>query len=239
MTKKTLYGIVAAIVLPLLLPACDKAPQPPMVFGASAWPAYEPVYLAREQGQFQGINLRLDEYNDPAAVEQAFRNHKIQLAALTLDRALLLRLDIPELKIVLLFDTETPATPVSSQRTESARRMDVLIMRDEDIGQYHQEMRQFLQGWRRALDYMHSDPDKAVSIMARHEHVTPAQFNRALQGFELYDLQRNQQLMIGEPPPIGGAIEVAQRALLNQGKLNIGLEPSMLLDSTLLAESSK
>ncbi len=56
---------------------------------------------------------------------------------------------------------------------------------------------------------------------------------------ELYGLQRNQQEMIGEPPPVGSAIEAAQRTLLNQGKLEIGVDPSMLLEPALLAEFKK
>jgi len=225
--------IIIVALLPALLSACDKTPQPPMVFGASAWPGYEPVYLARELGYFPGANLRLVEYAGAAEVEQAFRNRSVQLAALTLDKALLLRRDIPEMKIILLFDAEAAGAPISG------KRMDVLVTRDEDIGQYHQEMQLLLQGWRHALDYMHSDPSKAGQIMAHHEHITPAQFNLALQGIELYGWQRNQQLMIGEPPPIGDAIEAAQRVLLDQGMLNMGVDPSMMLDSTLLAETAK
>lgn len=234
MTKKTLLKIILAALLAALLSACDKTPQPPMVFGASVWPGYEPVYLAKELGYFQGVNLNVTEYKDAAEVEQAFRARKVHLAALTLDRALLLRRDIPELKIILLFDAS--ATDASAA---SGKRMDVLITRDEDIGQYHPELQKFLQGWRRALDYMKSDSAKAVQMMAQREHITPAQFNLALQGIELYGLQRNQQLMIGEPPPVGGDIEAAQRALLGQGKLKIGVDPSILLDSTILAEPAK
>jgi len=233
MTKKPFFMIIIVALLLVLLSACDKTPQPPMVFGASAWPGYEPIYLAGELGYFPGAKLRLAEYAGAAEVEQAFRNRSVQLAALTLDKALLLRRDIPEMKIILLFDAEVAGAPISG------KRMDVLVTRDEDIGQYHQEMQQLLQGWRRALDYMHSDPSKAGQIMAQHEHITPAQFNLALQGIELYGWQRNQQLMIGEPPPIGAAIEAAQRVLLDQGMLNMGVDPSMLLDSTLLAETAK
>jgi ABC-type nitrate/sulfonate/bicarbonate transport system substrate-binding protein len=239
MKMKLVLRVFAVAVLLAMFAACDKTPQPPLMFGASAWPGYEPVYLARELGYFKDANLRLDDYAGAAEVEQAFRSHKIQLAAITLERALLLHRDMPEMKIILLFDAEASDAPVSGKRSEMSHRMDVLVTRDEAIGQYHHEMQQLLQGWHHALDYMHSDADKAAQIMAQHEHITPAQFNHALQGYELYGWQRNQQLMIGEPPPVGGAIEAAQRAMLSQGKLNMGVDPSMLLDSTLLAEPEK
>ncbi len=239
MTKQLLFRLIAATLLPFLFAACDKTPQPPLVFGASTWPGYEPVYLARELGYFQGANLRLDEFGSAAATEQAFRDRKAHIAAITLDRALLLRRDIPELKIILLFDAESQESPASGTQGGPGRRMDVLVTRDDTIGVYHRELQQFLQGWRRAMEYIRDNREKAVQAMAQREHLTPAQFSAAQQGFELYDVQRNQQLMIGEPPPIGGAIEAAQRALLNQGKLQVGVDPSMLLDSTLLAEHKR
>ncbi len=227
MTNNIFSSAVAAALLTLLLTACDKTPQPPMVFGASTWPGYEPVFLAREQGYLQGSNLRLDEFKSPSETRDAFRNGKIHLAAVTLDSALLLRRDIPDLKIILLFDTAP------------GKRLDVLITRDEYIGQYHQEMQQLLRGWRKALDYMHANHDQAAKAMAQREGLSLPQFNTALQGMELYDVQRNQHEMIGEPPPIGTAIEAAQHSLLNQGKLEIGVDPSMLVEPALLAEPPK
>ncbi len=227
MTKKTLSGIIAAALLTLLLTACDKTPQPPMVLGASTWPGYEPMFLARDQGYFQGNNLRLEEFKSPAETEEAFRNRKIHLAAVTLENALLLRRDIPDVKIILVFDSAP------------GKRMDVLVTRDETIGQYHQEIHQLLQGWRKAVDYLHGNQEQAALSMARREGIPLPQFKAALQGVELYDLLRNQKELIGEPPPIGAAIETAQRTLLNQGKLSVGIDPSMLVEPALLAEPAK
>lgn len=230
MTRKLLLAMMVAALL--LLTGCNKEPQPPLVFGAAAWPGYEPVYLAQELGYLQGVNLRLDAYAGPAEAEEAIRSGKAHLAGLTLDRALLLRRDVPDLKIVLVFDAE-PA------RNGEPGRIDVMVTRDETIGQYHGEMQQLLQGWRRALDYMQANPDKAARAMAQRERLAPEQFNALLRGIELYGLQRNQQALVGEPPPIGATIEAEQRELLRQGKLSVGADPSMLIDSTLLAESPK
>lgn len=206
---------------------CDKTPQPPLAFGASPWPGYDTVYLAGDLGYFQGANLRLDKYSSAAAAESDFRSGKIQLIALPLDQALMLRQDVPQLKIILLFSTGP------------GKRMDVLVTRDESIGQYHPELRLFLQGWRKALDYVHHEPDKAIVAMARHEGVTAEQYRVLSQGVERYSFEHNQGEMIGEPPPVSVSIDAMQRDLLTRGKLGIGVDTSMLVDSTLLAESGK
>jgi ABC-type nitrate/sulfonate/bicarbonate transport system substrate-binding protein len=225
MKRRLLIAVAAAVVV--LSAACNRAPQAPMAFGAAAWPGYDPLYLARDLGYFQGVNLRLEDDADLAATEQNFRNGKVQLAGLPLDRALLLRRDIPDLKIILLFSRGP------------GKRMDVLVTRDTVIGQYHPELQQLLLGWRKALDYIHSHPDKAAQSMAHHEGVAPQQYRILSQGVELYSFAEDQRDMIGEPLPVSSAIEAAQRDLLAQGKLSIGMDTSMLVDSTLLAESQK
>lgn len=225
MTKRLLIAVAAALAL--LSTACNRAPQAPMVFSAIAWPGYDPVYLARDLGYFQGVNLSLAQDGDSAATEQAFRSGKVQLAGLPLERALQLRRDVPDMKIILLFSRGP------------GKRMDVLVTRDSVIGQYHPELQQLLQGWRKALDYMRAQPDKAAEVMAHHAGVTPAQYRALSQGVELYSFEQDQRDMIGEPAPVSSIIDAAQRDLLARGQLSIGMDTSMLVDSTLLAESRK
>jgi NitT/TauT family transport system substrate-binding protein len=112
---KFIVRTIAAVLLPVLLVACDKTPAPPLVFGSSLWMGYEPVYLARDLGYFSADNLRLDEYGQASEVQQAFRKHELHLAAVTLDEALQLRRDIPDLKIVLLFDASNGADVILAQ----------------------------------------------------------------------------------------------------------------------------
>lgn len=234
MTKRTVSGTLVVALILALLAACNRTPQPPLVFGATAWPGYESVYLARELGYFSAANLQLADYSGVPELKQALRGGKVALAALTLDEALLLRRDMPDLKIILLFDSAP-----DSAGSATGKRIDVLVTRDQTIGLRHRDMQAFVQGWRRALEYLHSERAKALPIMAQHEHVTPAQFDKALQPIELYDLRRNLQLMAGEPPAIGGEIVAMQRSLLNRGLLKVGEDPTLIVDATLLAEAVK
>ena len=315
---KFIARIVAAVLLLLLLAACDKTPTPPMTFGANLWPGYEPVYLARELGYFSAVNLRLAEYGSASEVQQAFRKHELHLAAVTLDEALQLSRDIPDLKIVLLLDAsngadvilaqpgitdmkqlqgrrvgventvqgayflnlalrsagmqagqvETVSLPVAEQEAafrahkvdalvtseplrtrlleagaqavfDSSRVpgkvLDVLVTRDDDMGRYHNEMVELVQGWQRALEYLKAEPGKATQIMSRHEHIDAAQFGRAMKGIELLGMQRNRELLPGEPPAVGASVEAVQRFLLERGLINMGADTATLLDTSLLA----
>ena len=310
---------LALALLSVSLAACNKTPKPPLRFGSDLRPGYEPVYLARELGYFSAVNLRLSEYGNAAAVQQAFRNHTIQLAAVTLDEALQLNRDSPDLKIVFLCDSSNGADVVLAQpgiadlkqlqghrvgventvrgayflslalksagmqagqvevvplplgEQESAFRahkvdiwvtaeplpahlleggahilfdstrvpgkvLDVLVARDDDIGRYHNEIMEWVQGWNRALDYIRAQPEKAMQLMAAHEHMDAAQFGKTMQGIELLGIQRNGELLLGEPPAVGASMEAVQRFLLERGLINMGADTTTLLDTSLLGK---
>lgn len=311
--------MLALALLSALLAACNKTPKPPLLFGSDLRPGYEPAYLARELGYFSTVNLRLSEYANATAVQQAFRNHAIQLAAVTLDEALQLNRDIPDLKIVFLCDAsngadvvlaqpgiadmkqlqghrvgventargayflnlvlksagmqagqvEVVTLPVAEQESafrahkvdalvtaeplpahsleggahvlfDSARVpgkiLDVLVARDDDIGRYHNEIMEWVQGWNRALEYIHAQPDKAMQLMSTHEHMDTAQFGKTMQGIELLGIQRNGELLLGEPPAVGASVEAVQRFLLDRGLINMGADTATLLDTSLLGK---
>jgi len=315
---KCIARLIASILLLLLLAACDKTPPPPMVFGSGVWPGYEPVYLAGEQGYFSAVNLRLAEYANATEVKQAFIKHEVHVAAVTMIEALQLRREIPDLKIVFLFDSSNgvdvilaqpgiadlaqlqghrigvenslratyflnlalrsagmqsnqvkrvilpqaeqaaafrahkvdalvSTEPVSSALQEAGalalfdssgvagKLFDVLVVRDDDIGRFHREIMELLQGWQRALEYIQAQPEKSMQAMAAREKITPAQFAKVMQGIKLLGLARNRELLIGEPPVVAGSVDVMQRYLMERGLINMGADTSTLLAVGLLA----
>jgi NitT/TauT family transport system substrate-binding protein len=114
--------------------------------------------------------------------------------------------------------------------------LDVLVARDDDIGRYHNEIMEWVQGWNRALEYIRAQPDKAMQLMAAHEHMDAPQFGKAMQGIELLGIQRNGELLLGEPPAVGASMEAVQRFLLERGLINMGADTATLLDTSLLGK---
>ncbi|MBI3902694.1 MAG: ABC transporter substrate-binding protein [Nitrosomonadales bacterium] len=313
-----IFTIIVVALLSALLASCDKGAKQQLVFGANIWPGYEPVYLARDLGYLPADSVHLAEFGNASEVSQAFRNGLLQVAALTLDEALRLHRDIPDLKIILLFDASNGAdailgqpgitslqqlqghrvgvertalgayflnlalqsagmqaqqlniVPLPVNEQEAAFRLrsvdavvsfepvktrllalgathlydssqvpgkilDVLVTRDEYIGQYHKELGQLLQGWSRALAAMQTDRGKAIQAMAQREHIEPAQFEQALKGIVLYDMAHNRELLTGDAPQVASSIDAVQRFMLNSGSLQIGADAAALVDASLLA----
>ncbi len=89
----------------LLISGCSiEAPVIPTKIGTHVWPGYEPLYLARANGQLDAEMVQLVEYPSASEVIRSFRNGSLDAAALTLDEVLLLVQSNIPVKVVLVMD---------------------------------------------------------------------------------------------------------------------------------------
>jgi NitT/TauT family transport system substrate-binding protein len=101
--------------LATLIIGCGGDPATPLRLGTNVWPGYEPLYLARDLGEWQAQSIRLVEYPSASEVLRAFRNKSLEGASLTLDEVLLLRqLNIP-VTVVLIHDISDGADVIIAQ----------------------------------------------------------------------------------------------------------------------------
>lgn len=106
---------VLFIPLILLAAACEQPPPERLRIASNQWPGYEPLYLARELGYFDGTPVRLYELPSASEVINAFRNRAIDIAALTLDEALLLVQDDIDVRVLLVMDVSNGADVVMAK----------------------------------------------------------------------------------------------------------------------------
>jgi len=86
-----------------------------MNVGTNLWLGYEPLYLASKNGYIKDDEVRLVEYTSASQVIMAYRNGVIDVAALTLDEALLLLENKFQPKIVLVLDISNGADVILGQ----------------------------------------------------------------------------------------------------------------------------
>jgi NitT/TauT family transport system substrate-binding protein len=101
---KRFAGLLALIFTIGLIAACGEPKQIPMRIGTNVWPGYEPLYLARELGEYSHSEIRLIELPNSSTVIRAYRNGVLEAAAVTLDEALLLAQHQPDFSILLIMD---------------------------------------------------------------------------------------------------------------------------------------
>lgn len=109
----TVFGMTMCIWLSLLfvvtITGCAEERQTPLHIATNVWIGYEPLYLARSLAYFKESTVRFHEMTTASDVLKAFRNRTIDVAALTLDEALLLVQDGIDVRILLVTDISNGA----------------------------------------------------------------------------------------------------------------------------------
>ena len=96
--------IATGILLAAFFSGCTKNDADASVsVGTNTWTGYESLYLAEAKGYFSDA-VRLQRMSSASEVLQAYRNGKIDMAALTLDEVLILKDQGYSPKIVLIMD---------------------------------------------------------------------------------------------------------------------------------------
>lgn len=110
LTRFTLVMILMAGIA--LHTGCAREKPGTLRVGTNVWPGYEPLYLARSLGFYENAEIRLVEYPSTTSVIRAYKNNVIEVAAVTIDEALLLAEDGPAGYVILVADFSNGADAV-------------------------------------------------------------------------------------------------------------------------------
>lgn len=113
-TMKKYYWIMMPLVLALT--GCVENYVEPLLFGAIAWPKYDPAYVARELGYPDADQVHLAEFTNTTEVLRAFRNGQLHVAGLTLGEAPSLRQSVPDPQVFLVADVSNGADVPTARR---------------------------------------------------------------------------------------------------------------------------
>ena len=111
---KPVWVAIATCLLTIMI-GCSQQPQSPVHVGAIVWPGYEPLFLARDLGYYSKQAIELEDYPSTTETNQALRNGDIEVAALTMDEALLLAETEPDIQVVLVIDFSNGADVVMAR----------------------------------------------------------------------------------------------------------------------------
>ena len=109
--KKGGIPILTILFLCLFLAACQEPSQRPLKVATSLWPGYEPLYLARYLDVFH-TDIEVVQLGSASDVLRAFRNGSVEVAAMTLDEALMLAANGEPLTVLMALDFSNGADVV-------------------------------------------------------------------------------------------------------------------------------
>lgn len=113
MSRRRVLGGVCALAA-RSLPGCARTPVPVRI-GLHPWPANDLYVLAEHLGYYNGDPVRIVDYTSAAQGMQAVRNGVAELYPCTLDEALLLAADLPDLRVVQVLDSSFGADAILAQ----------------------------------------------------------------------------------------------------------------------------
>lgn len=104
-SKIRILAIAIGMVLGTVgLTACSNKPESPVNVGTDIWTGFEPGYLAERRGLFGDADVTMRQMPSATEVLRAFRNQSIDIAAVTMDEALLLANKGTDIRIILVTD---------------------------------------------------------------------------------------------------------------------------------------
>lgn len=101
---KSVRKYLALLLCALLLSSCQPQPPVQLRIGTNLWPGYEPLYVARDQQAFQGLDVQLIEYRAAGQVLNGLRKGTINMAAVTLDEAVRIAASGIRIEVIWLFN---------------------------------------------------------------------------------------------------------------------------------------
>ena len=98
-----LFSVLGILMTALTIGGCKRASEPLRV-GVNVWPGFEPLFLARSLGFYDGQPIELISLPSCDEVIRAYRNGTINVAAVTADEALRIAEQLPNQRIILACD---------------------------------------------------------------------------------------------------------------------------------------
>lgn len=113
---------LVVLVAVLLGAAGCSEPALPVRVGHNAWIGYEPLLLARQLGKFDPHQIEIVHFSSTTEVIRAYRNRVIDVAAVTMDEALILAGTNPRQHVFLVCDISQGADAIVARPEFAALR---------------------------------------------------------------------------------------------------------------------
>lgn len=106
---------LASLLILLFVAGCTQQESTPLRVGTIVWPGYEPLYVARHLGYLDTSQVRMVESTSTSEILRDIRNGSVEAGCMTLDEALLLAQDAPDIRIVLVMDISNGADVIMAK----------------------------------------------------------------------------------------------------------------------------
>ena len=131
------------------------------------------------------------------------------------------------------------ANELFNSRSIPLEIIDVLLVRDEVVNERPELLAELLQGLDSALADYRAEPETTASAVAARQGLTPAEFQRAMDGVRLLNLQENLALLSGTDPRLLRGLERQNEVMHQAGMLTSIPEIEMIIDDRIVEKAAR
>lgn len=183
--------ILSRLGILLLLAACQPHHEPQLRIGTNLWPGYEPLYLARDQQAFQGLDVQLIEYRAAGQVLNGLRKGTINMAAVTLDEAVRIAANGLPIEVIWLFNVSDGADQLLAR--SDIRQISEL--KGKKIGIENNALGAYL--WQRFVSLHQLNPNDYEIIGLDHAAHSQAMANGEIDAVMTFEPEKSKLLRAG------------------------------------------
>ena len=127
-------------------------------------------------------------------------------------------------------------TEIFSSRDLPGEIVDIMVVDNDAIEKYEDQIRASIQGWFRALDDLRNDPNKSAQFISRRTKLTPRQVLDSYRGMKLPTAAENIELLGGPEPGLAENIRRMKKVMENQQLIRAGISTDNLLSDEFIPE---
>lgn len=191
--NKPVRGLFGVLLLTatFLLTACTQQSEERLLVGTNIWPGYEPGYIAESEGLYKTGQIQMRQFTSATEVLRAFRNSSIHVAALTLDEALQLAQNDPEVVVFLVADISDGADVIMAKPSISS----VNDLKGKTIAAEASALGAFVIS--RALEIANLDPQSVTIVSTTVDESIAAYEENRFDAVVTFEPFRSQLLRLG------------------------------------------
>lgn len=127
---KIIFASLIVVLAIILSQSLESFRTVKILIGANQWVGYEPLHLSDQRGELENYNFQVMEFKNSSYLIKAFERNLIDVAALTIDEAIILSQNVDDLVIILALDVSSGGDAIVTLN----EKLDIKNLKNHRVG---------------------------------------------------------------------------------------------------------
>ncbi|GAB4408282.1 MAG: hypothetical protein OHK0056_09200 [Bacteriovoracaceae bacterium] len=127
---KIIFASLIVVLAIILSQSLESLKTVKILIGANQWIGYESLHLSDQRGELESHNFQVMEFKNASYLIKAFERNLIDVAALTIDEAIILSQNVDDLVIIFALDVSSGGDAIVTLN----EKLDIKDLRNHRVG---------------------------------------------------------------------------------------------------------